>query len=167
MGRRSKRSIRGEANAKKLARKNAYEEPDKLSVEVACETTPDEIEIELDIESDCVFEELKVRHEDLDNIQSLNNNMADTPPTNALLRFSEDAANHLTRGSRPGNSRTSQYRRYRQGKDTTGMKSLFEYFKPPNNDNLEAVARPKRSPKEMISEILVHLREPNTESHEE
>ncbi|KAK9326788.1 hypothetical protein V1520DRAFT_329709 [Lipomyces starkeyi] len=132
-----------------------YEEQDKLNPEVAYETIPDEIEID----SDCEFEELEVPDEGLDNIQCLNNNMADTAPINSLPR-------HLKLGSRPGNSRTSRYRRYRQGKDTTGMRSLFEYFKAPNNDNLEPVALPKRSPMEMISESLVRLREPNTESHE-
>ncbi|KAK9330740.1 hypothetical protein V1520DRAFT_354733 [Lipomyces starkeyi] len=91
MGRRSKRSIRGEANAKKRARKNSYEEQNKLNVEVADEKTPDEIEIELEIESDCEFEELEVSDEEPENIQSLYNYMADTAPINALhvLRFSQ------------------------------------------------------------------------------
>ncbi|KAK9494116.1 hypothetical protein V1508DRAFT_396273 [Lipomyces doorenjongii] len=94
--------------------------------------------------------------------------MADTASIDALtiLRFSKDADKYLKTGSRPGNSRTSQYRRYTQRKDTIGMKSLFEYFKRPDNHNLEAVALPKRPPKEIISEILAHLQQPNNQSHE-
>ncbi|KAK9428976.1 hypothetical protein V1505DRAFT_387450 [Lipomyces doorenjongii] len=80
-------------------------------------------EIELEIESDCEFEELEVPDEELAMIQSLN-------------------IAHLNTGSRPGNSRTSQYRKYTQGKDTTCMKSMFEYFKRHDNGNLEAVALP-------------------------
>ncbi|KAK9353031.1 hypothetical protein V1523DRAFT_462360 [Lipomyces doorenjongii] len=160
MGRRSKRSHNGEANAKKRARFESCEEQDNLHEKGAPETTRDEIE--LGIESDCEFEELEVPDEELAMIQSLNSEMADTAPIDALtiLRFSNK---YLKTGSRPGNSRTSQYRRYTQGKDTTAMKSLFEYFKRPDNDNLEA--HPK-SPKEMISEILAHLQQPNNQSHE-
>ncbi|KAK9427002.1 hypothetical protein V1505DRAFT_359224, partial [Lipomyces doorenjongii] len=171
MGRRSKRSHNGEANAKKRARFESCEEQDNLHEKGAPETTRDEIE--LGIESDCEFEELEVPDEELAMIQSLNSKMADTAPIDALtiLRFSKDADKYLKTGSRPGNSRTSQYRRYTQGKDITGMKSLFEYFKRPDNDNLEAhnleaVALRKRSPKEMISEILAHLQQPNNQSHE-
>ncbi|KAK9236668.1 hypothetical protein V1525DRAFT_389222 [Lipomyces kononenkoae] len=131
MGRRSKRSHNGQANTKKRARKESCAEPDNLNAKVALETSGNEIELE--IESECEFEELDLPDEELTTIQSL-----DTAPIDALtmLRFSKDAGGHEIQ---------ERHNIEDIDRERMALKSLFEYFKRPEKDNLEAVVLPKRT----------------------